>query len=79
MREKKKTAPVKFETKLYKLEIRKAEKDTLRRLLAQDSGQTEMSAEDEDALKAGEELPVERLVEKGIKQASQTRAHPHTP
>jgi hypothetical protein len=79
MREKKKTARVKFETKLYKLEIRRAEKDTLRRLLAQEPAQAEMTAEEEDSLKAGEELPVERLVEDGIKQASQTRAHPHTP
>jgi hypothetical protein len=79
MREKKKTARVKFETKLYKLEIRRAEKDTLRRLLAQESASTEMSAEDEDALNAGEALPVERLVADGISQASQTRAHPHTP
>jgi len=71
MADKKKTT-VKFETKLFKQKIRTAEKDTLRRLLASDA------PEDETAFEHEEELPVEQLVDQGVKKASGTQAHPHS-
>lgn len=73
---------VKFETKLYRLALRKAEKDSFRQLLAaheSDVPEEEMSSDEIQRYKEQARVTAARLVEKGVSEASGTRAHPHNP
>ena len=78
MSEKKKR--VKFETKVYRAEVRKAEKESFRQLLSQDTdlSEDELSPDEIHSYKEQARVAAARLVEKGVNQASGTRAHPHS-
>jgi hypothetical protein len=78
--EKKKT--VKFETKLYRLALRKAEKDSFRQVLASqesDLPDEESSSAEIQTYKKRARVNAARLVEKGVSEASENRSHPHNP
>ena|SRR3989344_5390743 len=78
MSEKKKT--VKFDTKLYRLALRRAEKDSFRQLLASqesDVPDEDVSSDEIQNYKERARITAARLVEKGVADASENRAHPH--
>jgi len=80
MSEKKKT--VKFETKLYRMALRKAEKDSFRQLLGaseSDVPEEDLSPAEIQSYKERTRVAAARLVEKGVADASENRAHPHNP
>jgi hypothetical protein len=73
---------VKFETKLYRQALRKAEKDSFRQLLAaneSDVPEEELSSEEIHRYKEQSSVAAARLVEKGASRASGTGAHSHSP
>ena len=78
MSEKKK---VKFDTKLYRLALRKAEKESFRQLLGtheSDVPEEELSPDEIRSYKERARVAAARLVEKGVADASENKAHPHT-
>ena len=80
MPEKKKR--VKFDTKLYRLALRKAEKDSFRQLLAaneSDVPDDEASSEEIQKYKERTRVTAARLVEKGVSDASENRSHRNNP
>ena len=77
MIEKKKTL---FDTKLYRLALRTAEKDSFRQLLAaheSDVPEEDLSSDEIQRYKEKARVTAADLVEKGVADASENRAHPH--
>ena len=80
MSEKKKR--VKFDTKLYRLALRKAEKDSFRQLLAaqeSDVPDDDASSEEIQKYKERSRVTAARLVERGVSDASENRGHRNNP